>query len=140
MLRVKLIRIDLAAFVIYFAFFGFGIAAAQRDVLSNLALSLSAVCAVLWFVARWQLGSAFSVAPEARRLVTRGLYSRIRHPIYVFGTMAFLFVVLALQGWSALIIWVVVILIQVYRARREERVLEEKYGAKYTTYCSKTWF
>ena len=132
--------IDLAAFVIYFAFFGLGLAAAQRDVLSSVALSLSAVCAVFWFVARWQLGSAFSVAPEARRLVTRGLYARIRHPIYVFGTLAFLFVVLALQGWSALIIWVVVILIQVYRARREERVLEERFSAEYTTYRSKTWF
>jgi protein-S-isoprenylcysteine O-methyltransferase Ste14 len=137
---VKLRWIDLAVFVIYFAFFGLGLASAQRGMLSYVALSLSAVCAVLWFVARSQLGSAFSVAPEARRLVTRGLYSRIRHPIYVFGTLAFLFVVLALQGWFALIIWVVVILIQVRRARREERVLVEMFGAEYTTYRSKTWF
>ena len=139
-LIVKSSGIDLAVFVIYFAFFGLGIAAAQRGVLSYVALSLSVVCAVFWFVARWQLGSAFSVAPEARKLVTRGLYSRIRHPIYVFGTLAFLFVVLALQGWSALIIWVVVILIQIYRARREERVLEERFGTEYTTYRNMTWF
>jgi protein-S-isoprenylcysteine O-methyltransferase Ste14 len=137
---VKLRWIDLVSFMIYLAFFGLGLAAAQRGILSYVALSLSAVCAVLWFVARWQLGSAFSVAPEARRLVTRGLYSRIRHPIYVFGTMAFLFVVLALQGWFALIIWAVVILIQVRRARREERVLEETFGAEHVAYRSRTWF
>ena len=137
---VKLVGIDLAAFVAYFAFLGLGIVAAQPGVLSYVALSLSAVCAVFWVVARWQLGSAFSVAPEARRLVTQGLYSRIRHPIYVFGTLAFLFVVLALQGWPALIIWVLVILIQVRRANREEHVLEERFGAEYTTYRSKTWF
>ena len=137
---VKLGWIDPAVFVIYVAFFGLGTAAAQRGVLSSVALSLSAVCAVFWFVARWQLGSAFSVAPEARRLVTRGLYARIRHPIYVFGTLAFLLVVLALKGWLALIIWGVVILIQVGRARREERVLEQMFGAEYTTYRSRTWF
>jgi len=94
----------------------------------------------LWLVARWQLGNAFSVTAQAHQLVTQGLYSKIRHPIYVFGTLAFLFVVLALQGWSALIIWVVVLLIQVVRLRREERVLAETFGAEYTTYRSKTWF
>jgi protein-S-isoprenylcysteine O-methyltransferase Ste14 len=137
---VKLRWIDLAAFAIYLAFFGLGLAAARHTVLSYVALSLSAVCAALWYVARLQLGNAFSVSPEARRLVTRGLYSRIRNPIYVFGTLAFLFVALALQGWFAFVIWVVVILIQVGRAKREERVLADMFGAEYTTYRSKTWF
>jgi len=72
--------------------------------------------------------------------VTQGLYSKIRHPIYVFGTLAFLFIVLALQGWPALIIWVIVILIQGIRLRREEQVLAEAFGAEYTAYRSRTWF
>jgi protein-S-isoprenylcysteine O-methyltransferase Ste14 len=58
----------------------------------------------------------------------------------VFGTLAFLFLVLALQGWFALIIWLVVILIQVRRARREERALAEMFGEEYTAYRSRTWF
>jgi protein-S-isoprenylcysteine O-methyltransferase Ste14 len=137
---VKLSWIDVAVYLIYMAFFGLAVVVGPRSTLWYVALCLSAGCSVLWFVARWQLGDAFSVAPEARQLVTRGLYSRIRHPIYVFGTLAFLFVVLALQGWSALIIWVVVILIQVGRARREERVLAKMFGADYTAYRSRTWF
>ena len=72
--------------------------------------------------------------------MTQGLYSRIRHPIYVFGTLAFLLIVLALQGWAALIIWVLVILIQVLRLRREEQVLAEMFGAEYAAYRSRTWF
>jgi protein-S-isoprenylcysteine O-methyltransferase Ste14 len=68
------------------------------------------------------------------------LYSKIRQPIYVFGTLAFLLVVLALQGWPALIIWGIVILIQVIRLRREEQVLAETFGAEYTAYRSTTWF
>jgi protein-S-isoprenylcysteine O-methyltransferase Ste14 len=137
---VKLRWIDVAVYLIYIAFFGLALVVGPRGTLWYIALCLSAGCSVLWFVARWQLGNAFSVAPEARQLVTRGLYSRIRHPIYVFGTLAFLFVVLALQGWLALIIWVVVILIQVGRARREERTLAETFGEEYTAYRSRTWF
>jgi protein-S-isoprenylcysteine O-methyltransferase Ste14 len=138
---MKLHWIDIAVYLIYLAFFGLAILAGQRGTLLwYVALCLSAVCAILWFVARWQLGDAFSVAPEARQLVTRGLYSRIRHPIYLFGTLAFLFLVLALQGWFALIIWLVVILIQVRRLRREERLLAEKFGEEYTAYRSRTWF
>jgi hypothetical protein len=35
-------------------------------------------------VARVELGNSFSVAPRATPLVTRGLYSRIRNPVYIF--------------------------------------------------------
>ena len=137
---MKLQWIDIIAYLIYVAFLGLGVVAGLHNTLSYLALCLSIACAVLWFIARWQLGNSFSVTAQARHLVTRGLYSKIRHPIYVFGTLAFLFVVLALQGWSGLIIWVVVLTIQVVRLKREERVLAETFGAEYTAYRSSTWF
>ena len=137
---MKLRWIDIIVYLVYLAFFALAVVAGPRSTFWYVGLCLSAVCAVLWFLARWQLGEAFSVTPEARQLVTRGLYSRLRHPIYVFGTLAFLFIVLALQGWPALIIWLVVILIQVGRARREEAVLSETFGAEYSAYRSRTWF
>jgi len=137
---MKLRWIDIVVYLIYLAFLGFAIVAGLHSTLSYVALCLSLACLVLWTIARWQLGDTFSVTPQARNLVTQGLYSKIRHPIYVFGTLAFLFVVLALQGWPALIIWAVVILIQVMRLRREEQVLTEKFGAEYTAYRSRTWF
>jgi Phospholipid methyltransferase len=36
-------------------------------------------------LARYQLGRSFSVKTEAHELVTAGLYSKIRNPIYVLG-------------------------------------------------------
>jgi protein-S-isoprenylcysteine O-methyltransferase Ste14 len=138
---VKLRWIDIvASYLIYVALFGLAVVVGRHSTLSYFALFLSLACSVLWFAARWQLGDAFSVTPQARKLVTRGLYSKIRHPIYMFGTVAFLFVVLALLGWQALIIWVVVIPIQVVRLKREERVLAEAFGAEYAAYRSRTWF
>jgi protein-S-isoprenylcysteine O-methyltransferase Ste14 len=137
---MKLRGIDIVVYLVYLAFLGLGIVAGLHNTLANVALCLSLACFVLWFVSRWQLGDAFSVTAQACHLVTRGIYSKIRHPIYIFGTLSFLFVVLALQGWPALIIWMVVILIQVARVRREERVLAEAFGEEYTEYKARTWF
>jgi hypothetical protein len=50
-----------------------------------LGMILAAGALPLWVIARLQLGAAFSVRPEARYLVTAGLYSRMRHPTCVFG-------------------------------------------------------
>ena len=137
---MKLQWIDLIVYVIYIAFLRLGIVTGLHNTLSFVALCLSIACAALWFVARWQLGNAFSVTAQARQLIVGGLYSKIRHPIYIFGTLAFLLIVLAIQGLPALIIWVIVISIQVIRIRREERVLADAFGEKYTAYRSRTWF
>jgi hypothetical protein len=48
-------------------------------------------------VARYQLGNSFSARAEAHELVTRGLYSKIRNPIYVFGAVTFAGLLLVAQ-------------------------------------------
>ena len=50
-------------------------------------LGIAVTAAVLLFTARWQLGRSFSVTPQARELVTHGLYSKIRNPIYLFSAL-----------------------------------------------------
>ena len=102
-------------------------------------LLLSAVSLPLWVLARCQLGRAFSAMPEARQLVTRGLYSRLRHPIYVFGCLAYFGGLVALQVWPILVAWLALTPIEVVRARREDRVLAEAFGPAYAAYRRKTW-
>src|ERR1700757_1662744 len=48
-------------------------------------------------LARYQLGASFSVSAKARKLVTTGIYSKIRNPIYVFGLMMLAGIALVLQ-------------------------------------------
>ena len=103
-------------------------------------LAVAAVCTPFWIAARRQLGAAFSVRPEARRLVTSGLYSKLRHPVYVFGTPAVIGVLVALLGWKALVIAVIVVPVEILRARREEAVLAEAFGSQYIAYRERSWF
>ena len=91
-------------------------------------------------VARYQLGRSFSVKAEAHGLVTHGLYSKIRNPIYVFGVVMLAGLMLVLQERGLWFVLVAVIIVQAFRARREARVLETAFGDAYREYRSKTWF
>lgn len=91
-------------------------------------------------VARYQLGKSFSVKPEAHKLITTGLYSKIRNPIYVFGMVLIMGVILVLQRPALWLVLVVALIAQTIRARRETRVLEAAFGDAYREYRRKTWF
>ena len=91
-------------------------------------------------VARYQLGRSFSLTPQARQLVTRGLYSKIRNPIYVSGVVMLVGLTLVLQKPVLWIVLLVVVVGQTIRARREARVLEAAFGDAYREYRQKTWF
>jgi protein-S-isoprenylcysteine O-methyltransferase Ste14 len=94
---------------------------------------------VLFLIARIQLGGAFAIRAKAQKLVTTGLYSRIRNPIYVFGGIFVAGVLLYLRPiW--LLVFIVLIPLQIVRMRNEEKVLAEKFGEDYQRYKAKTWF
>jgi protein-S-isoprenylcysteine O-methyltransferase Ste14 len=132
--------VDAVMFAFYLVLLVLAAIGGVRTAVWLVALCLSVVCAVLWVVARLELGRSFSVGAEAHELVTTGLYRHVRNPIYVFGTAAFLLVLLSLQGWQALVIWAVLVPVQVVRARREQQVLAQAFGAQYAAYRASTWF
>ena len=94
----------------------------------------------LLVLARIELGRSFSVRPKAQALVTHGLYSRIRNPIYVFGDWRLRGFFLYINQPLALSLFVVLIPLQIFRARKEEKVLEARFGDEYWQYKSRTWF
>ena len=91
-------------------------------------------------VARWTLGKSFSVTPQARRLVTHGIYSKLRNPIYVSGAVCLAGVLLMVQQNYLWIAWGLLLAVQVVRARQESRVLEAKFGDQYREWRKGTWF
>ena len=104
-----------------------------------VGLVLTIVGIVPLTIARFNLGDSFSIAPEARKLVTHGIYSRIRHPVYVFSPIIIAGIALYLGIAWLLIALVVVIPLQIARARREGQVLEARFGEEYRAYRRKTW-
>jgi len=105
-----------------------------------IGLVIAVFSSVLLLVAHLQLGGSFSVTPQARHLVTGGLYSKFRNPIYIFGGLLIFGLILPLNRPSLWIIFMIAIPIQIARAHKEANVLEEKFGDEYREYCKKTWF
>ena len=127
----------LAVAALLFAQYAWGVPWTPMRI-AGLALAIPSF--VLFVLARVQLGGAFSVRAKASTLVTTGIYSRIRNPIYFFGGLMLAGVVLwAGRPWL-LLGFAVLVPLQMYRSRKEERVLAEKFGAAYREYKRKTWF
>jgi protein-S-isoprenylcysteine O-methyltransferase Ste14 len=93
----------------------------------------------LLIVARLQLGDAFAIQAKAQKLVTHGLYSKIRNPIYVFGGLTILGFFLFWNPWW-LLAFIVLIPMQIIRARKEQAVLAATFGEEYEHYKKHTWF
>jgi len=130
----------LAILVVFLAVVGVWVAHEPLTPMRIAGLAIAAPCAVLLVVARMQLGGSFSIEAKATKLVTTGLYSRIRNPIYVFGGLLLAGLGLLAGKPLLLLAFLVLIPVQLVRSRREEQVLAEKFGAEYAEYKRRTWF
>jgi len=108
--------------------------------MQTVGLSMLIVGFVFWTIARFQLGRSFAVSAQARRLVTHGLYAKIRNPIYVFGSCVFAGMILVIGRPVWLLIFAVLIPLQIQRAKKESAVLEAAFGEEYRRYRAGTWF
>lgn len=105
-----------------------------------LGVAIAVPSLVLLIIARLQIADAFSIRARASKLVTTGLYARIRNPIYVFSSLIFAGIIL----FAGRPIWFLglaaLVLLQLRRSRNESRVLEARFGDEYRAYKSRTWF
>jgi protein-S-isoprenylcysteine O-methyltransferase Ste14 len=137
---VKLNYITLAVGIVVLVVIGLRMAGAPLTPMRIVGLAIAVPSAVLFVVARMQLGGAFSIEAKASKLVTAGIYSRIRNPIYVFGGLLLAGLALIAGRPILLLLLLVLIPLQAARVRREEQVLAEKFGDEYAEYKRKTWF
>jgi protein-S-isoprenylcysteine O-methyltransferase Ste14 len=83
---------------------------------------------------RVPLARAMVDDPLPSSLVTTGPFALVRHPIYISYTMAWLAAPIATHGPVAALFSLVAIAIYVIAARREEQLLEERFGEAYRRY------
>lgn len=129
-----------ADLVFFFGFAAFIVSRAHWNLRAWIGMALAAGGCALWLTARLQLGSSFSVRAQARGLVTTGLYAKFRHPIYLFGFIAYAGVFLIWGRWIPFLCFLLIYSIELIRMRKEERVLERAFGEEYRQYKARTWF
>jgi protein-S-isoprenylcysteine O-methyltransferase Ste14 len=122
------------------AYAGWELAPAIWTPLRVAGLCLAVAAFVLWTVARFQLGTSLTVTAKAKQLVARGVYSRIRNPIYLFGSLFLAGYILLLGRPLWLLVFVGLLPLQIWRARKEAQVLAAKFGEDYRRYRAGTWF
>ena len=88
-------------------------------------------------IALMQLGRSFSIMPEARRLVTSGVYGLMRHPLYLAEELAVIGVLIQFLSVGTVLLCAAHIAFQVRRMRNEEMVLAGAFP-EYRAYCART--
>lgn len=84
------------------------------------------------------LGRSLSTMPEARKLVTHGLYAYIRHPLYMSEMIAFVGLFLQFRSWQAALILLTVVFFQLKRMDFEESILITAFP-EYGAYRQNSW-
>ncbi|MCX6750013.1 MAG: isoprenylcysteine carboxylmethyltransferase family protein [Candidatus Pacearchaeota archaeon] len=115
-----------------------------NNLLGYVGIFISITGFFIWVLGRIYLGKSFKIIAKAKKLVTTGIYSKLRHPIYfggflvIFGTI--IFTIGENINIHLIIIIILYIIFQVIRIISEEKALEEKFGKKYLKYKESSWF
>jgi protein-S-isoprenylcysteine O-methyltransferase Ste14 len=115
--------------------FGHGTRSAALNLLSAMCLIVGMLLTLFTVM---YLGRAFSIIPQARRVVQAGPYRLIKHPLYLSEEIAVLGTVLqvfSIAGWA---VFIAHLAIQIRRILYEEKLLREtlpEYGA----YAASRW-
>lgn len=136
-------NVTLALFVIFCVaalFFDLGTLhldqAALLFQLPGLLLSIAATS--LSLRAEVELGDQFDGSMQVwtgQQLVTKGLYSLVRHPVYLATVALWLGTGLGMLSWLLLVIGLAIMLPTFYlRCRREEQLMLDHFGLLYRSY------
>jgi protein-S-isoprenylcysteine O-methyltransferase Ste14 len=107
---------------------------------SLLGLVLMALAGVVLLVSFVALGNSLTASPlpkQRAQLVTTGMYSYVRHPIYSGLLLLSLGVVLDAGWWPQLVVALMLYLLLRVKAQFEESLLRKAYP-KYAAYAQKT--
>jgi protein-S-isoprenylcysteine O-methyltransferase Ste14 len=112
----------------------------SSTLVTECGVALTVIGAAIAVFAILSLGRNFAVVPEARVLVTRGVYRSVRHPIYLAESMMIVGALLGDAEVTALIGTLVVIGLQIYRIRVEEVLLRRAFPTSFEAFARRTTY
>ena len=89
------------------------------------------------YLARAGLKTVFSEIRETPRVITKGVFSVVRHPIYLGSILTYLGLIVITLSLVSFIIWIIAIIFYYYISRHEEKMLLSRFGEEYEEYMKK---
>jgi protein-S-isoprenylcysteine O-methyltransferase len=109
----------------------------------NMVTTISLIIMILGLILRtwaiYTLGNYFTmhlVIQKEHKIIRNGPYKYLRHPSYVGAFLTYLGTTIFLHSWFSSIVAVVILSIAwLRRMHYEEKLLLEKFGEEYKSYC-----
>ncbi len=111
---------------------------------SPLIAGIACLAVGLWFFHRSHadLGSNWSVTLEVReqhRLITDGVYCKVRHPMYMALLLYSIGQALVIPNWVAGPLYLIAFgILFAFRVRAEEKMMLDQFGDQYAEYTART--
>ncbi len=106
----------------------------------SLSIQFLGIFVALWGVFSIRIGN-FNIQPEvkAETLVTKGIFSVLRNPMYTGIILLFLPTILKAHSALMWIYYTLLVTVLILKIYREEIFLQEKFGEVYSLYKARTW-
>lgn len=96
----------------------------------------------MWWAAKISIGENWDAGygtPKIKNLVTSGIYSKIRHPMYLGINFTLIGLMFLYHKIWFIIIVTLIVLYFFRRMHTEDKYLTKKLGKRYQEYKKKTW-
>ena len=89
------------------------------------------------YLARTGLSIVFNEIRETPGVITKGVFSIVRHPIYLGSILLYLGLVCITLSLASLVLWIFIVVFYLYISRHEEKLLLERFGDEYKDFKKK---
>jgi len=114
----------------------------NHSLLKIIGMGINIIGLIIWWSAKLTLGENWDAGygkPKIKRLVTHGIYSKIRHPLYWGINLTLIGLIPLYPRFWFSIISLLIIIYFFYRMMAEDDYLLEKLGEEYRNYKRETW-
>ena len=96
------------------------------------------IAIIAGYLAKKGLTAVFAEVREKPTVIRNGVFSVVRHPIYLGAILFYFSLLAAFFSVVAVCVWVFIILFYIFLCKHEEKLLIEKFGSDYEQYKLET--